>query len=361
MKLNLKNLAYNIVMAFLLVFAVSTVASAEVALVSGAALLSVGCLLPAASPTALPMAFMAIQKEIWTADIAENVFPDNAFFNRSRDDSQNLSGRIVHVPQSGSKPRVEKNRTQLPATVSQRSDTTNDYIIDEFTTDPVLVQFTEQTEASYDKRSSVLADHVMTLETSVSDAAAYSWTPTLAANIITSTGAARAAYKEFQAGQRKRVTKEDFANASRLMNRMNVPQKGRCCLVDADLLMDLQAIPEFMQAQIIGQANYVDGQIARVFGFDIFVRSYAGLFGANGVKKTTEAATATTDNASILFWHPLFVRYAKGGSTNGGIEIFAQESAPQFYGDVFSALVRAGGKFHRTDQLGVVALVEATV
>lgn len=360
MKLNLKNLAYNIVMAFLLVFAVSTVASAEVALVSGAGLLAVGCLLPAASPTALPMAFMAIQKEIWTADIAENVFPDNAFFNRSRDDSQNLSGRIVHVPQAGTTPNVVKNRSALPATVTKRVDTTGDYTIDEFTTDPVVVPFTEQVEASYDKRSSILFDHIMSLQTSVANGALYSWAPSVGTGIIRTSGGPRAAYKAYQSGNRLAVSKDDFINAARILNRMDVPQEGRVCVIDADLVMDVMKIAEFTQAQMIGSANLVNGSIARLVGFDVFVRSTTTTFdnSATPVKKTFEAATAVTDNLSIQFWHPAYVRFAKGGSSNGGIELFAQESAPQFYGDVFSALVRAGGRMHRADQKGIVSLVE---
>ena len=362
MKLNLKNLAYNIVMAFLLAVIVAPMLGANAAVVAGTGLFAVGCLLPAAPATAVPgLAVMAIQREIWTADIAENVFPDDAFFNRSRDDSANLSGRVVHVPQAGSTPNVEKNRTTLPAVVTKRIDTTADYTIDEFTTDPVLVQFTEQTEASYDKRSSVLFDHIMSLQRSVANGALYSWAPTAGANIIRSTGAARAAYKAFQSGNRLAITKNDFINAARVMNRMDVPQEGRVCVIDADLSMDIMQIAEFTQAQMIGTANLVNGSIARIMGFDVFVRSTTTTYDNSGtpVKKAAETATAVTDNLSVQFWHPAYVRFAKGGSANGGIEIFAQEQAPQFYGDVFSALVRAGGRVHRADQRGVVSLVES--
>jgi hypothetical protein len=361
MKLNYKNLAYNIVMAVLLAFIITPMAGAQVGVVAGAGLLAVGCLLPAAPATATPgLAFMAIQKEIWVSDIAENVFADNTFLSECRDDSEFLSGKVVHLPQAGATPNTQKNRTQLPATAQKRTDTTADYTVDELTTDPVVLQMTEEIEASYPKRQSILHDHVETLATGAADIASYVWTPDRAANIVSTSGAARAAYKAFQAGNRKAFTKQDILNAQRVLNGQNVPQAGRCCLIDSDLLMDLLLIPEFTQAYAIGQNSTVtDGSIAKLFGFKFYVRSNTTLFTGAGAKKSPDVAAATTDNVSALFWHPTFVRFAKGTKTNGGVQVFEDAANPLFFGDVFSALLRVGGKIARTDQRGVVAVIEA--
>ncbi len=302
---------------------------------------------------------MGLQVEMWATTIEENVYPDNSFLGMCRDDSEFLAGHTVHLPQAGAAPAVQKNRTVLPATASKRVDDKADYDVDEYTTDPVVIQLTEEIEVSYPKRVSVLFDHIQTLTASIASGAAYTWSPTSGANVILTTGAGRAAYKAFQAGNRKAVSKDDFINASRLLNRQDVPQMGRYALVDADLVADVMRIPEFTNAQIIGQTAYVNGSIGRLMGFDIFVRSATPLFTGAGVKKDPATATATTDNASILFWHRDYVRFAKGTATNGGIEIFEQAKAPGYYGDIFSALVRAGGRISRLDQRGVVSLVEA--
>ena len=361
MKLNFKNLAYNILMAVLLAFIIAPMFGAEAGMVAGGGLLAVGCLLPAAPATASTgLAFMAIQKEIWATDIAENVFPDNGFMTECRDDSEFLSGHTVHLPQAGATPNSQKNRTVLPATAQKRTDTTADYTVDELTTDPVVLQMTEEIEASYPKRQSLLHDHVETLATGAANIATYVWTPDQAANILPTSGAARAAYKSYQAGNRKAMTKADILNAQRVLNGMNVPQNGRCCLIDSDLLMDLLLIPEFTQAYAIGQNSTVmDGSIAKLFGFKFYVRSNTTLFTVAGVKKSPDTASAATDNVSALFWHPSFVRFAHGTTTNGGIQVFEQASNPLFYGDVFSALLRVGGRIARTDQRGVVAVYEA--
>ncbi len=361
MKLNFNNLAYNLIMALLLAFVVAAPMGAEAGALAGAALFSVGCLLPAAPASASTgLAFMAIQKEIWTTDIAENVFADNTFLSKCRDDSEFLSGKVVHLPQAGAIPNTQKNRVALPATAQKRTDTEVSYVVDELTTDPVVLQMTEEIEASYPKRMSILHDHIETLSTGAADIASYVWTPTVAANIVPTTGAGRAAYKASQTGNRKAMTKADLLNAGRILNGMNVPQASRCCLIDSDLLMDLLLIPEFTQAYAIGQTTTItDGSIARVLGFTFFVRSNTTLFNGAGGKKDPATATAATDNVSALFWHPNYVRFAKGSTTNGGIAVFEDAANPLFYGDVFSALLRVGGKIARNDQRGVVAVVEA--
>jgi hypothetical protein len=363
-RISVPKLFYNVVMALIIGLLMAPLLGCS-PLAVAAPVFGIGCVLTAATYNvalpAVPRLFMALQKEMWATDIAENVYPDNSFLSQCRDDSEFLEGKRVHLPQAGAAPAVQKNRTQLPAAATKRNDDVADYDVDEYTTDPVVLQLTEEIEASYPKRQSVLFDHIQTLTNQIAGGAAFAWSPTAATNIIRTTGNLRDPYKSFQAGQRRAVAKKDFINAARLLNRMDVPQNGRVCLVDADLVADLMDIPEFTQAQMIGQANLVNGSIGRLLGFDIYVRSATTLFtnAATPVKKDVVVANAATDNASILFWHPSFVRFAKGTTTNGGIQIFEQANAPGYYGDVFSAMVRAGGRIARTDQRGVVSLVEA--
>jgi hypothetical protein len=364
MKLNYKNLAYNVVMAFLLAsicFLAGFTSGAAIGV--GAVTLSVGCLLPAQPATAsVPgLAFMAIQKEIWIADAEEVIFPDNTFITKSINDSEGLQGRIVHVGQAGDAPNAEKNRQVLPAVAKKRADTVNDYVVDEYTTDPSVVTVTEQIESSFDKRVSVMKGHYGKLATLVADTMVGNWSPTKQDNIIYTSGASRAAIKLGQTGNRLKIDVSDFANAQRLLTRQDVPQDGRVCLLDADMLMDALLIPEFKNAYMFGQNTVLkDGVIARAFGFEFMTRSRTAMYTAAGVAKDPAAAASATDLGSVLFWHPDFVRRATGTSENGGIMIFEDNASPTYYGDVMSAMVRAGGKISRTDQVGVIALLEKT-
>ena len=103
---------------------------------------------------------MAIQKEIWTNHIQENLFKDNEFLNYAFNaDQYVLMGKVVHIPNSGSTATIVKNRTSLPATVIQRTDIDITYSIDEFTTDPILIPNADTVELSYDKLSNVLSEY----------------------------------------------------------------------------------------------------------------------------------------------------------------------------------------------------------
>lgn len=303
---------------------------------------------------------MAIQSEIWVRDIAENIYPDNSFFLNSRDDSAFLEGNKVHLPQSGTTPDVQKNRTVLPATAAKRTDSQEDYNVDEYTTDPVILQHTEEIEVSYAKRQSLLFDHMETLKTRIADTFAHLWAPELGDNLVRTSGTSRSAYLPGQTGNRNAVHKNDIIELDRLMNRMDIPRDQRILLIDADLYADLLKIEEFVSAEKIGTAALVSGAVGRLLGFNIFVRSSVVRYDNQSTPELIAQGTSvdTDDNLTALAWHPMFVRRALGNETNGGITVFEKNADPQFYGDVFSALVRSGGRKARTDEKGIVALVE---
>ena len=62
---------------------------------------------------------MALQKEIWLADLVEPLFAADTFAARAVDHSAFVSGRRVHVPNAGAPPAVVKNRPALPAAAAQ--------------------------------------------------------------------------------------------------------------------------------------------------------------------------------------------------------------------------------------------------
>ena len=72
-------------------------------------------------------------------------------------DSFVLAGKVVHIPNAGNKPGVQKNRSSLPATITQRTDIDITFPLDEFTSDPVKITNAEKYELSYDKRESVIS------------------------------------------------------------------------------------------------------------------------------------------------------------------------------------------------------------
>ena len=301
---------------------------------------------------------MALQKEIWEKDIVENLFADNSFLSKAFNaDMYVLSGKVVHIPQAGTAASVTLNRSSLPATVGKRTDSELTYSLDEYTTDPHLVQFTESIELSYDKRQSVMADDKAYMLEVVSNTFLYNWSPTVAGSILRTTGAAVAAHLPSATGNRKLMTLADVAQAAFTMNSQNVPQTERYCVIDSWMYFQLLAdMTDYTKMAFHSQADVANGIIGKLHGFSFYQRSKAGIYtnAATPAPKTFDAAGAATDNAGAIFWQAGCVERALGE-----VKVFEHVDSPLYYGDIISFLVRAGGRIRRSDNKGVIALVQA--
>lgn len=305
---------------------------------------------------------MAIQREIWAADIAEKLFPKDSWLVKSVDDTAFVEGKRVHLAQAGALPTVVRNRvyTGAPVAASLRTDSDADYMIDEYTTNPITIPDIEQTEVNYNKRQSVLSAHVKVLNLSMANWMQYHWAPTLAANILRTTGTAAPAQAVGATGNRKRVTVEDWLKMKGLFDDMDIDDMSREALVPSFMLNDFIADNKQLLLNLnqSGDAIFTDGNLRKIFGFNINTRGKKNILTFNNaalpVAITPDTAAAATNNAAILCWHPDYVRRAKGA-----VKVFENKQDPQYYGDVFSALARGGGKKWYDDQTGVAALVES--
>lgn len=301
-------------------------------------------------------AFMALQTEVWTADIMETLFAGNQFLNFAVDHAQYVNNKTVHVPQSGSASAVEKDRSSLPATIAQRTDTDLNYNLAEFTTDPILITDLDELQTSYSKRQSVTGQQFASLADRVAQEIMYNWTPA-STRVIKTTGATTALLPNSTAtGTRKKLTKEDLALLATRMDQDNVPADGRFIMLDSIMFGDLFTVAEIMSMEYMaGSSSQPDGTIAKLFGFNIMKRSNIVVFDGSSAKVAIGTAAATTDCAGSIAWSKYSVAKAIGQ-----VKVFADEDKPEFYGSVFSALVMAGGKIIRTDSKGVWALEQGS-
>jgi hypothetical protein len=298
-----------------------------------------------------------ITVEIWIDAIVEKLTKDNAILGRVyREDDYVLGGKVVHLPQAAANLGGERNRTSLPAAAAKRVDTDVTYNLIEYTTNPALLQNTEQAELSYDKMVSLLADQISWLDESITDDLLQIYSATGAAQIVRTTGADSADNLSTGAtGTRKILTVADFKRAMIAMNKANVPKTDRVALLDSDMYGELLADPLLTSRDVAREADYVNGIVARLFGFDIMERSGMPVFtnAAPPVKKAVGAATATSDNKSSLFFQRNSVSAAIGQK-----EFFENKQDALYFGDVYSALIRCGGRQRRADGAGVVSIVQ---
>lgn len=313
------------------------------------------------------LALMAIQVEIWQRHIEEEIFKDNSFLRLSHNaDEYVIGGRVVHIPQSGGSGNVVKNRTSLPATVRKRTDIDVVYVLDELTTDPVLISHAETVELSYDKRNSVLGEDRDKLVQVAAEETLMNWVRTpaygtydataLPSNrVLATTGDAVLATAPDATGNRLKATLTDLQRMQSFFRKENKWHEGKMyCLLPPEMLLQLFPADSIITATYMNNVTEQErreGILFKAQGWKIMSRSSVYRMAANGDIKAPGAAGATTDDEAALFWYHDAVELALGQ-----IVAYQDQGNPQFYGDLYSFLVRLGGRARREDYKGIALL-----
>lgn len=292
--------------------------------------------------------------KLFSKDIQKNLFPTNEFYKQSKLDA-NVSAEFgtVQIPQAGAVPTVIKNPSSFPLSISQRTDDVKEYSIDAFATEPIHIYDVNEAVTNYNKRMDIIQDHVDSLNTSIADEMAFAWAVSATANKIFTTGADGSVLAPGATGTRKGLVRSDLAKLSMMFDKDDVKAGDKNILISADQYEELLNIDSFINFDYVNRKPAVDGQIGEVFGMKVFKRSRNTIFNTSNVKKAVGAATAVTDNLSILGWSSKYVRRAEGS-----IKLFSDIDNPQYLGSIFNGLVRAGGTAGRTDEKGVYSLIQ---
>lgn len=302
-----------------------------------------------------------IEVEIWANYIIERLYKQNKFLEFAfNDDDKVLAGKVVHIPQPGAKPVTRKNRNVYPATAVRRTDTDITYVLDEYTTDPTHIADAEKVELSYDKIDSVYGDHAGQIAQDVADDAILKWlTGIPQTNIIKTTGAATADIIEGATGQRKTFNHMDLKKGQRFFNRTNISDANRYALLSANMADELFDSLSATQYRDFSQyADAANGVIGRLYGFDIMTRSSvatASLSGSDLVLNPWGAAVAAGDRDVSMIWQKDAVARALGE-----VKFFENVDRAEYYGDVYSSLLRFGGRRRRADNYGIAAIIQDT-
>lgn len=298
-----------------------------------------------------------IRTEVWTADIKEKLFANNEFMLASTNHNAFVNNKTVNVPQSGTNPAVVKNRTVLPAAIGQRTDTNLTYDLNEFTTDPILIQNTEDIQVSYNKRQSVMSQHVRTINDRIARDAIINWAAP-SAKVVLTTGGTSLFQPAGSTGSRKKLTILDLAELQRIAANDDFASDGWNILLTNDVYSELitDSSNRALNRDFMNQGNLATGAVNMIHGFNIFLRSTVASYDSGNTVKAFGAAGAAGDSFGLIGWHRDAVAQA-----TGSIEVFSDEKKPEFFGDILSALVLHGSESLREDNAGIVALVQGTV
>ncbi|MBQ3690299.1 MAG: hypothetical protein II937_10650 [Bacteroidales bacterium] len=268
---------------------------------------------------------MALVKEIWIPAIIEKLFADNTFASRAANHSTFADGKTIHVPNAGGLPPVTVGNTTYPVAVTERTDTDLNYDMSKYEIGPVRVGNIEEVQLSYDKRNSVLQGVRNAVTEKIHTDILSAWVAgcTTAAQIATVTA----------------FGKSSVLAAKLAFDKKDLPQNGRCLVLTPEaynaLLAELSSAEQFAFS---ASANAAAGTVGKLFGFDIYMRSVID--------------TAANNSTAAFAWHEDCVSVA-----HGNVEIIEDAHRADYFADLISATVLAGGAPIRNDGAGIFKIV----
>lgn len=311
---------------------------------------------------------MPLEREIWEGTVQEKLVEDNSWLQAVSDveDSSIVNGRIVHIPQAGAPSKVEKNRQTLPAQVKQRKDAEVLYVIDEYTTDPIHISNADTKELSYDKRRSILDQDVENLSEEVAEGMLTNFVVSPIGDnkelpkdhILFTTGDLVDASADGSTGKRKAESLNDLQTMRVFFKRKKAWTENQMfCLLSAAAEARLFPANSMLTATYMAAVTEEErrsGVMYKVQGWKIFSRSSVYTLSPEKTFKAFGGIGEATDCEGSLFWNKTKVEKAFGT-----METFDRERDPQYYGDIYSFLVRMGGRAKRADYAGVGVLMQA--
>lgn len=298
-------------------------------------------------------------QQLFLADLVRNLYQNNAFLLRSRNWNAFTNGKTVNWNQSGAKPKVIINRSSTALAPARRVDVLRSYDLDEYQTQPTIVDWTEEMVVNYALRADVIDDHVATSREDLAERILYHWANG-ASEVVESSGASRPAVMPGATGNRKGIAYKDFLKALEVLRSQSVVGQMNC-LVPSHLISDVYSIEQFISRDYLVRNNVPiqEGAVGRILGFDVFERAQGPVFDDSGNVQLPKAddnedgrLAVATDSASLLFWGSDYVTRSISTASNTSV-------VPAHGGVELSATLIAGGRKFRNGGEGIVAVVEA--
>ena len=180
MKLSLKALFINTLLALIASMLIAPIVGASVPIVA-TAIVATSTVVQYVAPSLFKGVAMAgLQTEVWIAGIKENPVPNNSFIYQSVDLSQYVEHNKLHLAEAGVEPPVHEDyfaTANNPLPVAEISDIANEVLLHTYSTEQTRHRELQDIELSYDKRSSIIIRHRLSLEKNLGKRAAYAWSP----------------------------------------------------------------------------------------------------------------------------------------------------------------------------------------
>ena len=297
---------------------------------------------------------------IFESEIVPELFPNNSVVNFAVSDDDNVKGNTVETQNSGILPSVLVDNAAWPLTVSQRTDTPDNYQIETLNTEVTQLTDVEALieAGGRNKRSSIVQQQASVLRTKAVSRLLVDWLTGVTQKVPT-TGAAEAASLPGATGTRLNVTRLDLLNGIEILNSQDIPideNNKPVWIIPPRFMKAITNIDDFIHADKLGrQGALVSGQIGEIYGVRVVMRTLVARTDAADALKAEEAAGAVTDQHASILYHPLFVRKAMGA-----FQVRINESQAEWGGTIMGSELRFGGNAMRQDKAGIVMIHEDT-
>nr|DAW79295.1 MAG TPA: Major capsid protein [Caudoviricetes sp.] len=180
MKLSSKALFVNALLALIASMFIAPIVGASVPIVA-TAIVATSTIVQYVTPSIFKGVAMAgLQTEVWIAGIKENPIPNNSFVYQSVDLSQYVEHNKLHLAEAGVEPAVHEDyfaTANNPLPVTDITDIGNEVVLHTYSTEQTRHRELQDIELAYDKRSSVIQRHRISLAKNIGKRAAYAWAP----------------------------------------------------------------------------------------------------------------------------------------------------------------------------------------
>lgn len=299
---------------------------------------------------------------IFESEIVPELFPNNSVVNFAVNDDDNVRGNTVETQNAGTLPAVLVDNSSWPLTVSQRTDTPDNYQIETLNTEVTQITDVEALieTGGRNKRADITRQQSSALRTKAVSRLMVDWLTGVTQTVAT-TGSGETASLPGATGQRRLPTRIDLLNAIEILNADDIPideMNKPIWIIPPRFWKAITNIDEFIFADRLGVQNgpLVSGQIGEVYGVRVVMRTLVARTDAADVLKAEEAAGAAGDQHATILYHPMFVRKAMGA-----FQVRINESQAEWGGTILGSELRFGGNAMRLDKKGIVMIFEDTV
>ena len=335
------------------------------------------------------MAVTEVKLTVFQRLLEKKLFPDSTWFSRSRNGG-NSNADTIEIPQSAGSVRPIlggvnsgyddvannlANGTALTPVIRVNNKKSYSNVIIR-PPNPFVFETLQEETLTYNKAASIAEEEAENMNAGIADYMATAFAPTLAANILPTTGLNKAGTVTTRsalgttgavsgyAGLVKRFAYADYLALQSAIKKQNITGGTWYALITVEMWNDLIQIDQLIDFEKTGNAGMLAKGVIGKLGHIMFLDPRQNdTWNANLLYDVTTPATplvvayAGALNANcvsaMLVWNDQKVE-----RNEGGIKFFSRKNDPIYMGDITQWGSRIGGTSRRLDEKGTIAVYE---